>query len=196
VLLASSGVQPDGKRCLVLEHCGRGSLDILLHHSRSPLDRPPIPAYDPAFLNGHAAAAASSLSGSGGSSSGWQHLTRPDLLKLLPMMRGVVRGLTHLHTRNPAILHRDIKPANLLVSHGFQVSQSLTGAACQPVQRCRADGMNLGFSNACAQCLTHFTLAAVRCLYAITYAHALPSPESSGCTPAAIKYAALCCACS
>lgn len=127
--------QADGTLCLVLEHCGRGTLDMLLHHSRSPLARAAPAA---------ATTDSSSGSGSAGSKGQPQHdalvgsqqaeplplpqsqsqpevLTRPDLVKLLPLLRGVVRGLLHLHTRRPAILHRDIKPANIFIGHGMQV---------------------------------------------------------------------------
>jgi serine/threonine protein kinase len=45
--------------------------------------------------------------------------SRPDLPKLLPLMRSIARGLLHLHSRQPAILHRDIKPANVFVGHGM-----------------------------------------------------------------------------
>lgn len=45
--------------------------------------------------------------------------SRWDPLKVLTMIRGVARGILHLHSRKPAILHRDIKPANVFVSHGL-----------------------------------------------------------------------------
>jgi serine/threonine protein kinase len=114
-----STLQADGTWCLVLEHCGRGTLDMLIHHSRSPLARAPHPLPPPP----PAAAAA------GGSHAPQQQqqqqLTRPDVVKLLPLMRGVVRGLVHLHSRKPAILHRDVKPANIMIGHGMQVSTNI-----------------------------------------------------------------------
>jgi len=145
-------LQADGTLCLVLEHCGRGTLDMLLHHSRSPLARPaPAPAALTAPPGAAAAATTDSSSGSGSAGAAGHHskgeaqrdagagsqqteplplprtqnqpevLTRPDLVKLLPLLRGIVRGLLHLHTRRPAILHRDIKPANIFIGHGMQV---------------------------------------------------------------------------
>lgn len=116
--------QSDGAFCLVLEHCGKGTLDMLLHHFKSPLPRAP-PQLPPRQLA--AAAAAAAAAGCTGDAAGEQHqqqqqlLTRPDVPKLLRLMRGVARGLLHLHTRQPAILHRDIKPANILVGLGMQV---------------------------------------------------------------------------
>jgi hypothetical protein len=84
---------------------------MLLHHSRSPLVRAPPPA---------------AVAAAGGSHTPLQQqqqqLTRPDVVKLLPLMRGVVRGLVHLHSRRPAILHRDVKPANIMIGHGMQVT--------------------------------------------------------------------------
>lgn len=62
----------------MLEFCGRGTLDTMLHHG--------------------------SL-GTGGASG-----RRADMQKLLLMMRGIARGMVHLHTRRPPILHRDLKP--------------------------------------------------------------------------------------
>jgi serine/threonine protein kinase len=66
--------------CLLLEFCGRGTLDSMLHHSS-------------AF----------------GPTKG-----RFELQKVLPIMRGIARGMTHLHSRRPAILHRDLKPGALV----------------------------------------------------------------------------------
>lgn len=56
---------------LVMEYCPRGTLDVMLHHTR---------------------------------------MTRWDLTKVLQMVRGIARGMLHLHTRKPPILHRDLKP--------------------------------------------------------------------------------------
>lgn len=46
-------------------------------------------------------------------------MTRWDLTKVLQMVRGVARGMLHLHTRKPAILHRDLKPGNIFIGHGL-----------------------------------------------------------------------------
>lgn len=72
----------NGTWCLLLEFCGRGTLDTLLHHVGA------LPR-------------------------------QADMQKLLPMMRGIARGMVHLHTRRPAILHRDLKAANIFVGHGM-----------------------------------------------------------------------------
>lgn len=37
-------------------------------------------------------------------------MQRWDLTKVLQMVRGIARGMLHLHTRKPSILHRDLKP--------------------------------------------------------------------------------------
>jgi serine/threonine protein kinase len=130
--------EDDGAWCLVLELCSRGTLDSLLHSPSSPLSRAPSPA--------PFAAASDSTSGAGAGTQQQpqvqaqvqaqpqaqsqqpqqpqqpqQQLTRPDLPKLLPLLRGIVRGVLHLHTRTPPILHRDIKPSNVLIGHGMQV---------------------------------------------------------------------------
>ncbi len=41
---------------------------------------------------------------------------RGQLVRLLPLLRHVARGVYHLHTRSPPILHRDIKPSNIFIS--------------------------------------------------------------------------------
>lgn len=38
---------------------------------------------------------------------------RWDLRKVLQIVKGIARGMFHLHTRRPPILHRDIKPGEL-----------------------------------------------------------------------------------
>jgi hypothetical protein len=96
---------------------------MLLHHFRTPLARapPPLPPPTPGQLAAAAAAAAAAASGSSAEAPQQHPLTRPDVVKCLRLMRGVGRGLLHLHTRQPAILHRDIKPANIFVGYGMQV---------------------------------------------------------------------------
>lgn len=123
-LLRTPLLQADGKWCLVLEHCGRGTLDMLLHHCRSPLARAPQPR-----------AAAAAGAGHTSLQEQQQHLTRPDVVKLLPLIRGVVRGLLHLHSRRPAILHRDVKPANIMIGHGMQVTDNRLSATSWQVPR-------------------------------------------------------------
>eukprot|EP00210_Caulerpa_lentillifera_P002445 g2343.t1 len=44
---------------------------------------------------------------------------RWDPKKVLQIIRGIARGVLHLHSRKPAILHRDLKPANVFISHGL-----------------------------------------------------------------------------
>lgn len=41
---------------------------------------------------------------------------RGQLVRLLPLLRHVARGVYHLHTRSPPVLHRDIKPSNIFIS--------------------------------------------------------------------------------
>ncbi|KDD71782.1 hypothetical protein H632_c4410p0, partial [Helicosporidium sp. ATCC 50920] len=41
-----------------------------------------------------------------------------DPLRVVPLARGIARGLLHLHTRRPPILHRDVKPGNVLLGSG------------------------------------------------------------------------------
>jgi serine/threonine protein kinase len=109
--------QDDGTLCLVLELCSRGTLDKLLHTAGSPLRRVLMLPQPPSA-----------------SASSPVRSDRPDLTKLLPLMRSVARGVLHLHTRRPPILHRDIKPANIFLSHGMVVSRCLTkGAALAAV---------------------------------------------------------------
>jgi len=64
--------------------------------------------------------------------------SRWDPKKVLQIIRGIARGVLHLHSRKPAILHRDLKPANVFVSHGlvmkigdFGMSRHIQG---QPTQ--------------------------------------------------------------
>ena len=110
-------LQEDGAWCLVLELCSRGTLDMLLHHNKSPLPRPTSPKPKPQTE----ALIAAGIVNPGPPPPKQAALTRPDVVKLLALMRGVARGILHLHTRSPPILHRDIKPANILVSNGMQV---------------------------------------------------------------------------
>jgi serine/threonine protein kinase len=86
--------QDDGTWLLVLEYCGRGTLDTLLHHSSSLA---------------HAG---------GGGGRGQRGPAAADLSKVLPLARGVARGMMHLHSRRPPILHRDLKPGGC--SHAEQ----------------------------------------------------------------------------
>lgn len=109
-------MQDGGDWCLVLELCSRGTFDMLIHHHRSPLPRPPSPKPRPQT---EALIAAGIVNAP--QQPKHAALTRPDVVKLLVLMRGVARGLLHLHTRSPAILHRDIKPANILIGSGMQV---------------------------------------------------------------------------
>lgn len=41
---------------------------------------------------------------------------RCQLVRLLPLLRHIARGVYHLHTRSPPVLHRDIKPSNIFIS--------------------------------------------------------------------------------
>ena len=49
-------------------------------------------------------------------------------LKLLPLIRGICRGMYHLHSRS--ILHRDLKPANIFIGHGSTMKIGDFGMAC------------------------------------------------------------------
>jgi serine/threonine protein kinase len=40
---------------------------------------------------------------------------QPTMDEALAMLDGILRGLSHLHTRRPPIIHRDLKPANILL---------------------------------------------------------------------------------
>lgn len=114
--------QEDGTWCLLLEYCGRGTLDTLLHHSRSPLPRAAHHGNSGSNRNsssGGKTAAAEATKSAEPAAGQQQQQDRQDLVKLLPLLRGIARGLLHLHTRRPAILHRDIKPANIFIGHGM-----------------------------------------------------------------------------
>jgi len=51
-----------------------------------------------------------------------------DPVNLLPIIRGICRGMYHLHSRG--ILHRDIKPANIFIGHGSTMKIGDFGMAC------------------------------------------------------------------
>lgn len=91
----------------MLEYCGRGTLDALLHHSTS--------------LTPRAQHAQHGQHGGNGNGSGSGGRPPPELQKLLPLLRGIARGLLHLHTRRPAILHRDLKPGGWRQSFPLQL---------------------------------------------------------------------------
>eukprot|EP00210_Caulerpa_lentillifera_P004657 g4442.t1 len=74
--------------------------------------------------------------------------TRWDPKKVLQIIRGIARGVLHLHSRKPAILHRDLKPANVFISHGlvmkigdFGMSRHIQSQ--QPTQSPTATGRKL-----------------------------------------------------
>lgn len=115
-------LQEGGAWCLVLELCSRGTLDMLIHHHKSPLQRPSSPRPRPQTEALIAAGIVNPPPQPKGVA-----LARPDVVKLLVLMRGVARGILHLHTRSPAILHRDIKPGNIFISSGMQVRGGVPG---------------------------------------------------------------------
>jgi hypothetical protein len=51
-----------------------------------------------------------------------------DPLKLLPIIRGICRGMYHLHSRG--ILHRDLKPGNVFIGHGSTMKIGDFGMSC------------------------------------------------------------------
>jgi len=72
--------QKDSSTYIVLEYCPRGTLDVLVHQTRT---------------------------------------VKWELRKVLQIMRGIARGMFHLHTKRPPILHRDLKPGNIFIGHGL-----------------------------------------------------------------------------
>ncbi len=49
-------------------------------------------------------------------------------IKLLPLIRGICRGMHHLHSRG--IIHRDLKPGNIFIGHGSTMKIGDFGMAC------------------------------------------------------------------
>ena len=49
-------------------------------------------------------------------------------IKLLPLIRGICRGMYHLHSRG--IIHRDLKPGNIFIGHGSTMKIGDFGMAC------------------------------------------------------------------
>lgn len=185
-----AAVQADGTFCLVLEHCNRGSLDTLIHHFRTPIAHAP-PPLPPPTTRQLAAAAAAAVTAADSSSDAQQeqqlqkvpdaNLTRPDVPKMLRLMRGVARGLLHLHTSQPAILHRDIKPANICLSNGMQVRILLRHSMLGNRQgvRLSTSVRGAGCMYADLACIIH---ASLRRLQAGKQSHTANQPTPCACS--------------
>jgi serine/threonine protein kinase len=112
-LLAFSTDGPN--RCLVLELCAGGALDIRL----ACTDR------------AGPGTAAGSLATAAAAALGWRHRVR--------IAVEVARALAHLHSQQPPLLHRDMKTANVLLDGSgsakvadFGTARSVAGALLAP----------------------------------------------------------------
>ncbi|KAL6784057.1 hypothetical protein ACKKBG_A04630 [Auxenochlorella protothecoides x Auxenochlorella symbiontica] len=105
-----------GSVYLVMELCARGTLAGLVHAGGGG-------------AGGGSGGAGGGSGGAGGGSGGEaadgaasgpaaSRCAAPDAARLLPLVRGMARGLLHLHTRTPPLQHRDIKLSNVLLGPG------------------------------------------------------------------------------